>query len=441
MIRSRFRPVLFLALLLAAFALSGCSDSSSDPVGTMPEESHDHDRGDAVSSAAPAWIWGYQTEDRVLTAYHSDGGRKRATFAAHAHPNIQIAYAPSDSAPTIWMGSGSLAQAFTAGFYPHGDHGHMETPRKRFTLAEVHRPAHMSVSHDGRTAVFANDETATFTLVDVETGAVSSADHGSPHSSALMTARGHLVATHMQENWARIVDPVANAVLAEIPIGSRAHGDAYHAGTGRAFIAVEEGIEIIDTVSMNYVGRLPYEVPGRTSFLYHSGDNPVAVGPHNWMEDGERRETDRFLLVHMGAETLESVPIPGASLAHGIRNGNFALSRDGKTGAFADLKKPLLYVVDLDPDSPGFKNVRTVDAPSPAVAVGVNHDGRRGWILSGNRIYPVRLDEGILEMDGVFAVKEGTEWLFVTSVPGEILDDSVDRGDAILNPEDAISGV
>lgn len=436
--RSRFFS-LFLVALLALFPVFwGCSDGSSDPVGAMSDHDDDHDHGDEVSAVAPAWIWGYQTGDQVLTAYHSDGGQRRATFAAHIHPMIKIAYAPSESRPTIWMASGHKAQSFTAGFYPHGDHGHMETPEKHLSRSGVHRPAHMTISHDGGTAVIANDETETFTLVDVESGAVTNVDHGSPHSTALMTGQGHLLATHPGENWARIIDPLTNTVLAEMSIGGRAHGDAYNAATGRAFVACEEGVgvEVIDTVSMMKTARLPYPAAGRSSFLYHSGETPTAVGLHNLSVDGERRETDSFLLIDMANETMAAISIPGASLDWSSRDGHFALSKDGRTAVFSDLNASRIYVVDVDPASMNYRSVRTLQAPAPGVAVGVGERGEHLFVLAGTMVYPVDLDHGEVDMAGAFAVKEGTDWIYVTSFSGEILDDSVDRGDAILNPED-----
>jgi DNA-binding beta-propeller fold protein YncE len=256
-----------------------------------------------------------------------------------------------------------------------------------------------------------------------------------------MTGQGHLLATHPSENWARIIDPLANTVLAEMPIGGHAHGDAYNAATGRAFVACDEGIDVIDTVSMMKTARLPYPAAGRSSFLYHSGETPTAVGLHNLSADGERQETDSFLLIDMANEAVEAISIPGASLDWSSRDGHFALSKDGRTAVFSDLNASRIYVVDVDPASDAFRSVRTIQAPAPGVAVGVGERGAHLFVLSGTMVYPVDLDHGEVNMADAFAVKEGTDWIYVTSFSGEILDDSVDRGDAILNPEDAISGV
>lgn len=431
------RLMIFAALILG-LALAGCSSDSSSPIGAVQESDdhadHEHDHGD--SETPLAWVWGYDADAEILTAYHSHGGEKRATFAAHIHPMIRIAYAPSETRPTIWMGSGETAQAFTAGFYPHMDHGHMVTPEKHFATSEVHGPAHMSVSHDGMAAVFANDASQTFTVVDVGTGAVTTAGHGSPHSSALMTGQGHLLATHMQENWARLIDPLTDTVVAEMPIGSGAHGDAYYAATGRAFVACVEGIEVIDTVSMMKTKRLPYPAAGRTSFLYHAGETPTAIGLHNLSVDGERQETDSFLLINMMDETLEAVSIPGASLDWSSRDGRFALSQDGRTAVFSDLNASRIHVVDVDPASADFRSVTTITAPAPGVAVGVGERGEHLFVLAGTTVYPVDLDGAAVDMDGAFAIKEGTDWIYVTSFVGEVIDESVNRGDTVLNPED-----
>jgi len=437
--RSLKRMSHLLAILLLCFPLIivGCSSDSSDPIGTVQEDDgnadHDHDH----SETPLAWVWGYDADIDILTAYHSVDA-KRATFSAQIHPMIRIAYAPSETRPTLWMASGHMAQAFTAGFYPHMDHGHMATPEKHAALSVVHNPAHMTISHDGANAVIANDGNETLTVIDVDTGSVvATVTHGSPHSAALMTGQGHLVTTHMQENWAKIVDPLTDTVLAEIPIGSGAHGDAYYATTGRAFIACVEGIEVIDTVSMMKTKRLPYPAAGRTSFLYHAGETPTAIGLHNLSVEGERQETDSFLLINMMDETLEAVSIPGASLDWSSRDGRFALSKDGRTAVFSDLNASRIYVVDVDPASENFRTVTTFTVPAPGVSVGVGERGEHLFILAGTTVYPVDLDHGEVDMGGAFAVKDGTDWIYVTSFSGEMIDESVDRGDAVLNPEDA----
>jgi len=422
----------YLSMILFSFLplfWAGCSSDSSDPIGAVQEDDHtDH------TEESLAWIWGYDAETGILTAYHS-GGAKRATFAAQVHPMIRIAYAPSETAPTIWMASGQTARAFTAGFHPHMDHGHMETPEQHASLPVVHNPAHMSISPDGGNLVIANDENETLTVIDVQTGAVvATVTHGSPHSAALMTGQGHLVTTHMQENWAKIVDPLTDTVLAEISIGAGAHGDAYYASTGRAFIACVEGIEVIDTVSMMKTKRLSYPAAGRTSFLYHAGETPVAVGLHNLTVDGERQEADSFLLINMADETLEAISIPGASLDWSSRDGCFTLSQDGRTAVFSDLNASRMYVVDVDPESETFRSVSTITVPAPGVAVGAGEQGEHLFVMAGTTVYPVDLEKMEVNMGGAFAVKEGTDWIYVTSFDGEVIDESEDKGDEVLNP-------
>lgn len=438
--KNRKNPVSYiLAAVMVAICLSvaGCSDDS-DAIGQVADNGHDHDHdhGEGI----PAWIWGYDADSGILTAYHSGGGRKRATFAAHVHPMIKIAYAPSDSRPTLWMASGHMAQAFTSGFYPHMDHGHMATPEKHAALSEVHNPAHLSVSPDGGKVIFANDENSALTVADAASGDVDAViSHGSPHSAALMTNGGLLVTTHMGENWAKVVEVPTDKVLKTIDIGSGAHGDAHYPPTDQAFIACVEGIEVIDPASMMKVRRLDYPTDGRTSFLYHGGDNPVAVGLHNLMVDGERRETDKILLLDMENETLESLAIPGASLDWSSRDGRFALSKDGKTAVLSDLNASNLYLVDIDPASENYRSVTTIPAPEPGVAVGVGAVGDHLFLLSGGMVYPVdTMERQVMTEDG-FSVKAGTDWIYVTSFSGEIIDESVDKGDAVLNPEDETS--
>lgn len=69
--------------------------------------------------------------------------------------------------------------------------------------------------------------------------------------------------------------------------------------------------------------------------------------------------------------------------------------------------------------------------------MGTGERGEHLFILAGTTVYPVDLDHGEVEMAGAFAVREGTDWIYVTSFSGEVIDESVDRGDAVLNPEDA----
>jgi hypothetical protein len=408
---------------------TGCSSDSSSPIGS-------DDRGTEFQ-APLAWVWGYDADTETFTAYHSRDD-KRATFAANIHSHMQIMYAPSDPQHTIWMGSGHQALAFTAGFTPHGDHGHMETPEKHVATSEVHGCVHMGVSHDGETVAFANDENETFTVIDTETGTVSTVNHGSPHSSALITDGGQLVGVHMQENWARIIDPLTDSVLEEISIGSLAHGDAYHSATDRAFIACAEGIEVIDTVSMAKTKRLDYPDPAtvRTYILYHADENPVAVGPAYNTADGEAAETDSFFLLHMTDETLETLTIPGATLDWSKSNGLVDLSKDGRTAVFSDVNAALLYVVDVDPSSDTYRSVTTITTPAAGDAVAVGATAEHLFILSGTTVYPVDLDAAAVDMDGAFTVNDGTDWIYVTSFSGELIDESVDKGDTILNPED-----
>ena len=432
--------ILTAVMVAICLSVAGCSDDSN-AIGKVEEDNdhdynHDHDHEEGVL----AWIWGYDADSGALTAYHSDGGRKRATFAAHIHPMIKIAYAPSDSRPTLWMASGQMAQAFTTGFFPHMDHGHMATPEKHAALSEVHRPAHISVSPDGGKVIFANDENSTLTVADAESGEVTAViSHGSPHSAALMTNGGLLVTTHMTENWAKVVEVPTDKVLETIDIGSGAHGDVHYPPTDQVFIACVEGIEVIDPASMTKVRRLDYPTDGRTSFLYHGGDNPVAVGLHNLMVDEERRETDKILLLDMESETLEALALPGASVDWSNQYGRFAVSKDGKTAVLSDLNASRLYLVDIDPASANYRSVTTIPAPEPGVAVGAGEAGDHLFILSGDRAYPVDAMERQVRTEDGFPVKAGTDWIYVTSFSGELIDESVDKGDAVLNPEDQTS--
>jgi hypothetical protein len=406
---------------------------------------HDHDHGDdhghSDFQVPLAWVWGYDADNEILTAYHSHGGDKRATFTASIHAHAQVMYSPSYPQNTFWMGKENKAMGFTAGFISHGNHGHMVTPKKFFATSECQGCIHMGFSRAVNTVAFANDDSQSFTLIDTVTGDVTTASHGSPHSSALVTDAGYLVGVHIQEQWARIIDPIANTVLAEIPVGGVPHGDAYHSATDRAFIAVDEGIEVIDIASLAKTGRIDYPAgPAtvRTYVMYHdpTGRIPVAVGPaYDTVEDGPA-ETDRFFLIHMTDETIEAITISGATLDWSKGHGLFELSKNGRTAVFSDMNAPLLYVVDVDPSSATFRSVRTIPAPAPGVPVSVGAKGEHMFILSGTTVYPVDVDAAAVDMHSGFSVKEGTDWIFVTSYSGVLFDDSVDKGDEILNPED-----
>jgi hypothetical protein len=201
-----------------------------------------------------------------------------------------------------------------------------------------------------------------------------------------------------------------------------------------------EGVEVIDTVSMVKTTRLAYPASGRTSFLYHAGETPVAVGLHNLTVDDERQATNSFFLIHMTDETIETIAISGASLDWSSQYGRFALSQDGQTAVFSDLNAALIYIVDVNPSSDTFRSVTTITAPAAGVAVGVGETGEHLFILSGTTVYPVDLDAAEVDMDGAFTVKDGTDWIYVTSFSGELIDESVDQGDTILNPEDVDTG-
>jgi hypothetical protein len=157
------------------------------------------------------------------------------------------------------------------------------------------------------------------------------------------------------------------------------------------------------------------------------------------MVDGERRETDKILLLDMENETIESLAIPGASLDWSSRDGHFAMSKDGKAAVLSDLNASNLYLVDIDPASENYRSVTTIPAPEPGVAVGVGAEGDHLFILSGGMVYPVDTVERQVRTEDGFPVKAGTDWIYVTSFSGEIIDESVDKGDAVLNPEDETS--
>ncbi len=362
-----------------------------------------------------AWIWAYDGTASALRAYNAATGEMKAEFTSSAHPMMHIINAGPAEEPTIWMANAGTAYAFTSGFHSHGDHGHMETPEIYQTVSTGQSPVHIGVSPDGMTVAFSNDGDQTVSVIDVSTGAVQTISGGSGHSAALLTGE-YLVttsATSTDEKWAKIIDIASNSVIAEIETATGTHGDAYYADGNTAFLACGDGIYVVDVTAKSLKKSIPYTEAGRTNFLYHGENASIAVGLHKT----DAGVSDKILLLDMSAETLDYLTISGATLDWKIKDGYFALSNDGQVAVLADLTLPQVYHINLQT-----KTVNTLTAPAASAAVATNHDGSQVWVQDKTNHKVSRIDVEHNQLTDEFSVTSGTEWIFVTSFDGEVIE-------------------
>lgn len=432
------RPTLLFALLIMSlpFLLTGCDDDDSP---TDPGNGN----GSSDPSQNPlAWVWGYDTDTKILTAYHSRG-EKRVTFTTDIHPHLQIHHSPSNH---LWMGFSNSAISFTSGFWLHGNHDHMETPKK-FISTSGGYCAHMGFSTDGRWVAVANND-STFYWIDTDNNIVTTVDNGSGHSAALITKDNYIFAYDGAGNWGRIIDAANNTVLGEVTLSDGAHGEAYNKTTDKVFIPVDDGIEVIDIASKTVTKKIDY--PNftadsiRTYIMYHdrTGQVPVAVCP-GWdlRKPYPDAQADRVFLLDMTNEMLETITIPGSRLAW-KKDGWFDLSKDGKTAVFSDMNAALIYIIDVDPTSATYKKYTSITTPAVGVSVAVGYRGDHIFVLHQNKVYPVDVEAGAIDMDGALTIKDDTDWIYVTSpqyADDVVVDESEDKGDTVQNPEDIVN--
>jgi len=384
-------------------ALGGCGE---DPSGTGDDHQHDHE--------VNAWLWAFDDDAQSATIYDAHEGVAETTFTAAAFAMMHCFTAGPSMEPTVWMAKTNTAYAFTAGFdLSHGDHAHMETPAVYAMIPVGNNPVHMGRSPSGDTVAFANDDDGTISIIDVASKqVVATVSHGSGHSAALLIGGGRIIttpATGSGETWAKIVDIAADSVLDSLTIGAGAHGDAFYAASGKAFIACTDGIHVIDIANRQVSGSVPYADSGRTNFLYHGHESSIAVGLHKTTAG----TSDKLLLLHMDSETLEYLSISGATLNWNIRDGHFALSDDGSTAVIADLQGSSIYHVDL-----ATKTVTTLQAPAAGCAVAVDARGETVWALNGATVTTIDAAENLAV--GVISVSSDVDWIFATSVEVDV---------------------
>ncbi len=399
-----FLTMLSVLLICSAILLGGCSDNDK-PLGP----------GDGSEADLYTWIWALDDDSGTIWIHDADTGELKATLTGESHPMMRQAYAGPASEPTVWMGRGGTAHAFNQGFHMHGDHAHMEVPEKLSVVPTGPNNVHQGVDDHGDYVIYANDGDATFTLIDVATRTPRTINHGSPHSAAFYS-HGMIVATHMQEEWARGIDAVADTILYEVAIAANSHGEAFHHDSETLFIATDSGFEVLDVEEGVLGDRIPYPTAGRVSFLYHAGAVPVAFGPHRTEGD-----SDRIILLDMANLTSEALTIPGSSLAWNIREGSFALSGNGRILVAADLADEKVYVVCIDPSNGTcYRSYTTVEIPFADAACAINHDGDHIWVLNreNGRIYCHHADDG--ELHNSWEVDPAADYIFATSLPRSV---------------------
>lgn len=403
-IKSIIHFCLFLSFSAAIFFFNCAVDPEKDIITNDNNENTDIHK-------IHAWLWAFDSIADSLRVYHTVDHKKWASFSASMHPFMRIKRAGlinSNLNHAIWMAGGNTAYSFTDGLLDHGDHGHIVIPKIHFTvpLGEAVNAAHIGCSPDGNLVAFANDNGQDVKLINNTNGVVTTIPNGSGHSAALLTEEYVITtaATPSSEKWAKINDIASGAVVATIPIGTGAHGDAYYAAGKKAFIACTNGIYIIDVNSKTLKDSLLYTQPGRTNFLYHGTNNSIAVGLHKT----DANTSDKILRLDLANEKLEYITITGATLDWKIKDGYFALSEDGKIAVMSDLNLAKIYHINLET-----KEIKTLDAPAAASAIATNYDGNHIWVLNGNTVSRIYVPNGKSEES--FAIAEGTAWIFITS--------------------------
>jgi len=394
--------LLTAGLILALALLGGCSDDDDEILGA----------GDPEEGDLNTWIWALDDETGTIWVHDADSGELEATLSGESHPMMRQVLAGPAAEPTVWMGKGGFAYAYTRGFHPHGDHAHMEVPEALGPIPTGTSNVHQGVDGHGEYICYANDGDSTFTLIDVQTRTARTLHHGSGHSAAFYS-HGHLVATDMHNKWARIIDAEADTIIHEVLIDTLAHGDAFHHDSETLFIATLNGFEALDVEAGTLGSRIPYPTSGRVNFLYHSGDEKVAFGPHR-----TEGETDQIILLNMATQEAEALAISGASLAWNISGGNFALSENGKMVVATDLGQARAYVICIDADNTScYRTVLTVPVPTADMACATNYAGDHIWVLdkSSGAVSCYHPDEN--ELHNTWTVNAAADYIFATSLP------------------------
>ncbi len=396
------RRALLIAVLAPAVAFfGGCSDTDDKILGS----------GDTEEEDLNTWIWALDDETGTIWVHDADSGALKATLSGQSHPMMRQALAGPVAEPTVWMGKNGSAYAFTRGFHPHGDHAHMEPPEALGPVGTGPENVHQGVDDHGDYVCYANDGDSTFALIDADTRTARVIQHGSGHSAAFYS-HGHLVATDMHGKWARIIDANADTIVHEVAIDTLAHGDAFLHDRETLFIATLNGFEVLNVEDGTLGTMIPYPISGRVNFLYHSGDVPIAFGPHK--TDGV---TDKIILLNMAAQTAEALVVDGASLAWNISGGNFALSEDGKRVVATDLERPRAYVICIDvANATCYRTVLSMTVPAANMGCAINYSGDHIWVLDKANGTVSCYHPGEGELHNSWTVDAAADYIFATSL-------------------------
>lgn len=387
-------PLLGLYLLL-----SGCGEQDDQVLGPAEDEQH---------IEAYAWLWAFDADQDSLRVYDTASGELHATFFAQPHALLREVMAGPSTQPSVWMGSGGVGFAFSAGFPSHGDHAHMEVPAWLGTVATGAGNTHLTTDPTGEIVSWANDTDQNFTVVDAFYGTSTTVGHGSPHSSSLI-AEGTLLATHMNENWARLIDVESDTIIATVTIDTLAHGEAYYTESRQAFIPCLNGITVVGFEERENLDLIPYPGDGRVNFLFHGHGTDHALAPAKL---GEGSASDIWIL-DMENRNMASVSLPGSALSWNRGGGNLCLSANGAFAALTDLETARAYIVGLEAG-----NAETISVETSNMACALGFSGEKLWLLDKDtgEIHFRHLHEGAWEEEDGFAVHSGSDWIFITSL-------------------------
>ena len=394
MIFSGLLPMLGVFLLLG-----GCGQQDDQLLGPA---------GDQEAIDTKAWLWAFDADQDSLRVYDTATGQLHATFFAQPHPLLhEVMAGPSDQ-PSVWMGSGGMGFGFTAGFEPHGDHAHMELPTSLGTVPTGAGNTHLTTDPLGEFVSWANDGDETFTLLDVETRTPRTVGHGSPHSSSLV-AEGILLATHMNEKWARLIDVESGDIVATVTIDTLAHGEAYFDASQQAFIPCLGGINVVGFAEQENLDQIAYPGAGRVNFLFHTHETGYALAPAK-VEGGHASEV---WVLDMQHHNMNALSLPGAALAWNRGGGNISLCAHGSVAVLTDLAVARAYVVDMVAGA-----TKTINTAVADMACATGFAGDQLWLLDKNSgtIHFRYLFEDVWEEGSGFTVHPGSDWIFITSL-------------------------
>ncbi len=361
-----------------------------------------------------AWLWAFDSLSDSIVVYHTID--KRAWKSFHPAPLSQNGFLVAGLIgggiyPTLWTWKGSTIYSITSGILDHSDHGHIVHPylHKKISLGPSWRITGMSVSLDG-TRIIASALDSVFQAVsgyvltiNYLTGDTSFFHENTPVTLSLSIGSSILSAwEHSIE--ANILGVSNGNVLKTITIDTLVSCGVFHAGTETAFLACQNGVQVIDMASSLAIGLLEYASNGRVTYLFNRKSSNQALG----LFKTEAVASDRVIVLDMIDRSIIELVIPGASLAANSYGGTCIVSEDGSNAILADLVQPILYRISL-----GTGGVEKAVAPDRACQVACNWDGSIVWALARAKAYQVSFKNDAI-VDSI-AVANSTSWIMVTS--------------------------